>query len=428
MIFEQRGAVPVPVARLWDFMIDPMAVSACLPGVEAFSALDPDHYEGTVRIRLGPISLRLRGRLSVLSRDRESWTAQMSANAREHRMASGVEARMTVSLVPLGAAETELRVRTDAKILGKLGEFGQPIMRKTADRLLQQFVDNMIARLTAAEAGGTLSGGDRWPGIAALANGTISYLEQGAGPALVLLHGIGSAAQSWKGQLAALSGRYRVVAWDAPGYGQSSALSEPEPGPSRYAEVLRELLRERDIARCHLVGHSLGTLIAARFAADYPDLVQSLTLASVSTGHARLPEDERARLRQARLDDLATLGPDGMARKRGPRLVTSAAPEPVRQAVIDTMSRVRPDGYGQAVHMLSQGDSVADVLRLAAGMPVQFIFGSADVVTPPEQNRRVAAARPGAPVIEIPDAGHAVYLEQPERFNSALAAFLAEHA
>jgi pimeloyl-ACP methyl ester carboxylesterase len=67
--------------------------------------------------------------------------------------------------------------------------------------------------------------------------------------------------------------------------------------------------------------------------------------------------------------------------------------------------------------MLSNADTRADVRALAPELRVQFIYGDADVITPPEQNRSVHAERPGAPVHEIAGAGHAVYIEQPDAFN-----------
>lgn len=263
------------------------------------------------------------------------------------------------------------------------------------------------------------------PGRAILAGGAaVAYLACGSGTPLVLLHGIGSAAQSWRFQLEGLSDRRCVIAWDAPGYGDSTPLEGSAPSPADYAARLLAFVETLDAGRLHLVGHSLGALVASQFAADYPDRVLSLTLASASTGHATLSDPERDRLRDARLDDLATLGPRGMAEKRGPRLVSHAAPHDVRQAVIETMARVRPAGYAQAVRMLSQGDTAANLRRLPGWLPMQVVFGSADVVTPPEQNRTVAAARAGTPVHVIEGAGHAVYLEQPSAFNERLAEFI----
>jgi carbon monoxide dehydrogenase subunit G len=145
MIIEQKCLLPIPVERLWDFLIDAPAVSKCMPGIEEFSEAGPDEYEGRVRIKVGPISLRLQGRAIVVERDKERWTARMKAEGGDQRIAGGVTAVLTLSLAPTERGETELNVVTNATVLGKLGEFGQPIMKKSADRIIQQFVRNVIA-------------------------------------------------------------------------------------------------------------------------------------------------------------------------------------------------------------------------------------------------------------------------------------------
>lgn len=253
----------------------------------------------------------------------------------------------------------------------------------------------------------------------------VTYLEQGAGTPLVLLHGVGSAARSWRHQLDGLSQEYRVIAWDAPGYGGSSRLAAPQPGAEDYASALHGFLGALGVERFHLVGHSLGCIMAARFARLHPERILSLTLASIATGHARLPTADRDRLRAGRLDDLAALGARAMAEKRGPRLVGPSADEATIRSVVETMAMLNPEGYTQAVRMLSFADTRADVSALAEDMRVQFIYGDADVITTPEQNQSVHRERPGAPVHVLPGAGHAVYLEQPEAFNAHLRGFIA---
>jgi pimeloyl-ACP methyl ester carboxylesterase len=249
-------------------------------------------------------------------------------------------------------------------------------------------------------------------------NASFSYLEQGTGTPLVLLHGVGSGARSWTLQVDALSSRLRVIAWDAPGYGGSTALAPAEPSAEDYAASLQEFLAGLGVDRFHLVGHSLGSIMASRYAKLHPERILSLTLASVATGHAQLPAVEREKLRAGRLDDLAALGPRGMAEKRGPRLLGPNAPPESTRAVVETMAMIRPDGYTQAVRMLSNADTRADVRALAPDMRVQFIYGDADVITTPEQNQSVHRERPAAPVHVLAGAGHACYIEQPEAFNA----------
>jgi pimeloyl-ACP methyl ester carboxylesterase len=252
-----------------------------------------------------------------------------------------------------------------------------------------------------------------------------SCLERGRGAPLVLLHGIGSGSRSWSHQLGDFSDAFRVIAWDAPGYGESTPLDAQAPDASDYALRLASLLDALDVERCHLVGHSLGTVMAARFAAEHPQRLLSLTLASVSTGHARLPEEERARLRAGRIDDVRALGPRGMAEKRGARLLSSNASDELKRTVIDNMATVRPDGYCQAVRMLSSADTRADAARLPTDLPVCVLYGDEDVITPPESNRLVAAECPHAAVHVIAGAGHAVYLEKRLEFNSVVSRFIA---
>ncbi|MFC3676775.1 alpha/beta fold hydrolase [Ferrovibrio xuzhouensis] len=270
-----------------------------------------------------------------------------------------------------------------------------------------------------------LRGHELTPRLLNTAAGRISYLEAGSGTPLVLLHGIGSAARAFRDQLAALSAGYRVTAWDAPGYGDSTNLPMPQPGAGDYAAALAAFLDALGVQSCHLLGHSLGALVAARFAAAYPQRVRSLTLASIAVGNAHLSDTERQDFITQRLADLIAMGPRAMAEKRGPRLLGPQATPAMIARVVDTMGSVRPDGYTQAVNMLATGDVKADVARFAASLPLQIIYGSDDVITPPERNRAVVALRPQAPVHEIAGAGHAVYLEKPEAFNAALGGFIA---
>lgn len=147
MIVDQQVTVAAPVDRVWDFMMDIPAVSRCVPGVESFAAIDEDTYEGALKIKVGPIGVRLQGRVVVAERDRENLRSRMDVSAAEKRIASTVNAKATMTLVPKGPAETEVRIHTEASILGKLGEFGQAVMRRKADQVMAEFARNMQREL-----------------------------------------------------------------------------------------------------------------------------------------------------------------------------------------------------------------------------------------------------------------------------------------
>ncbi len=91
------------------------------------------------------------------------------------------------------------------------------------------------------------------------------------------------------------------------------------------------------------------------------------------------------------------------------------------------MAAVDPHGYAQAARMLSRGDLIADIEAISAAIPLQFIYGGADVITPPAVNQRAAAARPGAPVTVLDNAGHACYVERPGEFSGAIEDFVRQH-
>jgi pimeloyl-ACP methyl ester carboxylesterase len=243
---------------------------------------------------------------------------------------------------------------------------------------------------------------------------------------VVLIHGIGSAAESWRPLLEMLGRKRRVLAWNAPGYGRSTPLTTQNPNANDYAACLIRFLNSIEISRCHLVGHSLGAIVAARAMSMWPNDLASLTLASIALGHARLSPERRAMLRTSRLDDLTTLGPRGMAEKRGPRLLGPDAPPEAIQAVINVMATINPDGYTAASNMLAQADILTDLATATRVLPVKIIYGDADVITPPAANLQAASIMPWSSVTSIERGGHAVYVEKTTEFFLALDTFLCD--
>ena len=118
----------------------------------------------------------------------------------------------------------------------------------------------------------------RLGGIGALRRG-------GEGTPFVLLHGIGSAPESFLPLVGALGGNAPVLAWDMPGYGGSVDLAPEWPDAGDYAAALATLLDEAGIARCILLGHSLGVVTAARFARLHPERVALFAALSPALGY-----------------------------------------------------------------------------------------------------------------------------------------------
>lgn len=243
--------------------------------------------------------------------------------------------------------------------------------------------------------------------------------REGAGPSLVLLHGIGSNAESWRPLVAALPADADVVAWWAPGYGESAPVAPARPTPADYAARLADVLDALQLDRVALVGHSLGCLFAGAFALAHPARAAALALLSPALGYGVAPGGALPDKVQARIDDLAALGPADFAAKRAGRLVHRAEALP---AVRAAMAAVNLPGYAQAVHALGAGDLLRDAARLP---PALVACGEHDVVTPPDNARALRAALPGGSLHIVPEAGHALPQDRPDAVAALLAGMLA---
>jgi len=245
----------------------------------------------------------------------------------------------------------------------------------------------------------------------------------GSGPAVVLLHGIGSGAGSWLEVALQLGHGARVIAWDAPGYGQSTPLAPAAPRAEAYAERLLHTLDALNIERCVLVGHSLGAITAAAFARLHPARVSRLVLLSPARGYGDPGREiQRQQIRSKRISTLETLGIAQMAAQRSSAMLS---PRPTAKAlawVRWNMSRLNQHGYRQAIELLC-GD---DLLRHAPlPVPCEVHCGVADAITAPESCLTLAKAL-GASFNLIADAGHASPIEQPAVVAGRLAFALKE--
>ena len=249
----------------------------------------------------------------------------------------------------------------------------------------------------------------------------LHFERAGVGPPLLLLHGIGSSSRSFRHQLAGLSDAYDVIAWDAPGYGRSE-----DPAAAFTLEDLADqavgLLGDLDIDSCHILGVSLGGVVAQLMYQRHPAHVRSLILADTTPGGGALPEPMRSDRVRQRLESLERLGPRGMAEQRAPQLARPEAPPELIAELVDIMAEVRPAGYRAAATALGRTDLTSQLKAIRA--PTLVIHGECDRVVPLSTARELTDAIPDAHLVVIPDAGHVANQEQPEAFNAAVRDFL----
>jgi pimeloyl-ACP methyl ester carboxylesterase len=242
----------------------------------------------------------------------------------------------------------------------------------------------------------------------------LSFREAGQGKALVLLHGIGSGSASWLFQLEELSQAYRIIAWDAPGYGESDAFALENPFPEDYARALSILLNALQVQSFVLVAQSLGCLIAASYARSFP--LEKMLLISPAGGYA----GNYAKI-QDRLQQLDQLGPEGLAEKRAAGMLSPTPPQAALELVRWSYRRIRPEGYRQAARCLANGNIRKDAPHFPGNVLVAC--GSADTVTPEAGCKDIAAAFPNAGYRSLPGLGHASPAEGPGPVNAMIRGF-----
>ena len=250
--------------------------------------------------------------------------------------------------------------------------------------------------------------------------------EAGA-PVIVLLHGIGSGSGSWAYLLDHFQARYRLIAWDAPGYNFSTPLPEDKPGAFGYARALGEFLSVLEVDPAAVIGHSLGAMMAGAYAADVNPGLPVLILGDPANGYGESPQEVHDQKLEYRLDMVRELGPEGMADKRSANLLSENPPPEAVEMVKWNMRKTTTFGYEQASHTLADGHLKGRAGEF--GGRVLVLCGGEDHVTPVDACREVAVAYNKAPFYVLPGLGHASYVEGPDLFNQAVETFLeAPHA
>ena len=251
----------------------------------------------------------------------------------------------------------------------------------------------------------------------------LSYLEQGHGPALVFLHGIGGNAASWGTQLAKFSRAYRTVAWDMPGYGGSPML--PEPSFPKYARYLHEFLIEHNIEQPILVGHSIGGMIVQEFLVTYPGLTRAAVLYATSPAFGRKDGEWQQQFMRERLGPLD----EGKTMvELAPYLVQSLVGPGATAAGIalatQSMAAVPENVYRASMLCLLEFDRREALSQI--NIPCLLLTGEMDTNSPPAMMAKMAAKIPGAQFRRLPGLGHLAHMEDPAAFNDVLRVFLNE--
>ncbi len=250
----------------------------------------------------------------------------------------------------------------------------------------------------------------------------MAALRDGGAPA-VLLHGIGGNRANWADDLPALAAGREVLAVDLRGYGDSDSHPAGAP-PLTFDDLVSDAVRAvQAIGRpAHLLGLSMGGLVAQAVAARWPERVRSLVLVACRPGDAPLLPGERgeAFLRD-RLGPIERGGTAALADSLAAALAGPAASPGALAALRASLLRLRVPDYVAVLRARSRMGPVADPASLR--QPVLVLGGEVDRLAPPEQMRALAAAIPGVMLHLFPEVGHLVNLEAPDAFRATVTAF-----
>ncbi|MBL75413.1 MAG: hypothetical protein CL763_00555 [Chloroflexi bacterium] len=149
MEFNYTYKVNASPEQLWSFVTDIPTVGLCIPGATDVSENEDGTYSGTVKIRVGPVALGLVGKLSVDNRDDNNRTITMTGEGADRKVPGNVRVKISMSVQDTNDNSSELTVNSDANIMGKLGEFGQGIIKRKADGIMKDFGQNLAKRVEA---------------------------------------------------------------------------------------------------------------------------------------------------------------------------------------------------------------------------------------------------------------------------------------
>jgi len=141
-------AVKAPRDKVWALVMDVPAAARCVPGVASVRATAGDHYQGTLAVQIGPVRLVLDGDITITARDEQAGTASLRADAKDSRVGGAIKATVDLALVEREGA-TEIKIGTDLQVLGRLGEFGQPVIKRKADQMMADFAECLARVVTA---------------------------------------------------------------------------------------------------------------------------------------------------------------------------------------------------------------------------------------------------------------------------------------
>ncbi len=269
---------------------------------------------------------------------------------------------------------------------------------------------------------GFSAGVERSPSFVTVSGIEIAYRRAGTGEPLLLLHGgFGFDSRSWADQLGGLSDEFDVIAWDAPGCGESD--DPPESfSMADYADVLAGFVDALCVARPHVLGLSFGAALALSLYERHPALPASLILCGAYAGwKGSLPAVEVQR-RLQRISEELERPPDEWLPAYLPGMLSAPAPPAMIEQLRALASGIRPQASLTMLRAMAAAD-LRDVLP-GIDVPTLVLHGERDERSPLAVGKELHARIPGSTLVVLPGVGHASSIEATDAFDHEVRTFL----
>lgn len=144
---EQRFVVRTPVARVWQYMLDPQQVVTCMPGAELTQVQDERTFLGDVKVRVGPVTVRYKGRIQFVEADEQAHRIRLIGEGREAGGTGSARVTMSSRINALPSGDAEVIVDAEVELVGKIVQFGRGMIEDVAKQLCRQFAGCVKAHL-----------------------------------------------------------------------------------------------------------------------------------------------------------------------------------------------------------------------------------------------------------------------------------------
>ncbi|WP_296558016.1 SRPBCC family protein [Pigmentiphaga sp.] len=153
MEIEKILTVAAPVAKVWDMLLDPTVMGSCVPGMKSIEVVSDVEYNAVIHVKISFISAKFRLKTRIVEQRAPEYL-RVEGSGEDASVASSLKQQSEIFLAELPGGQTELRTKVTVDVLGRLGTFGLGIMKTKADRMWEEFSQNLATRLNGGEVPG----------------------------------------------------------------------------------------------------------------------------------------------------------------------------------------------------------------------------------------------------------------------------------